>query len=145
MNESTKKFGEKLEKLLDELDREPELAEFLQEDLKRLGDAIKRSSPGVLPDPTETIITTTAPPDLQFTRYYPTFEDREFALDYISSRGIGFELERVGDTSLKFKVAWKDGAARVVDYDMLMSHFSHRYRELNEETGGGIELRGVIK
>ena len=90
---------------------------------------------------TSSVSPTTAPPDLQFTRHYPIFEAREFALDYLSSRGIGFAFERVGDTSLKFKVKWQDGASRVVDYDMLMSHFSHRYRELNQETGGGIKLR----
>lgn len=94
---------------------------------------------------TSSVSPTTAPPDLQFTRHYPTYEAREFALDYLSSRGIGFAFERFGHRSLNFKVAWRDGAARLVDYDMLMSHFSHRYRELNQETGGGIELRGVIK
>lgn len=132
MNESTKRFSEKLEKLLDELDRDPELTEFLQEDLKRLGDAIKRKSHVVHADPSEAILTTTEPPDIQVARRYPTFEEREFAMQYLSVRGIGFAFERAGDSpSLRFKFKWQGGVSRIADYDTLMAHFVRQYRELN--------------
>lgn len=143
MNESTKKFSEKLEKLLDELDREPELTEFLQEDLKRLGDAIKRKGQVVHADPSETILTTTAPPDIQVARRYPTFEEREFAMRYLSVRGIGFAFERAGDSpSLTFKFKWRDGVSRIADYDTLMAQFLRRYRELNP--GAFIDVSAIL-
>ena len=80
---------------------------------------------------TSSVSPTTAPPDIQVLRNYPTFEAREFAMNYLSGRVIGFAFERVGDASLEFNVKWRDGIPRLADYDTLMAHFICRYRELN--------------
>ena len=80
---------------------------------------------------TSSVSPTTMPPDIEVIRHYPTFEDREFAMNYLSRRVIGFAFARAGDKSLEFKVKWRDGIPKLADYDTLTAHFLPRYRELN--------------